>query len=533
MSKLVAIPIIVGAAIWMAPLPKSVVTLDVSGPAIALASAQGDRLLLEETGWLTLPASFEVAGATLDATRQVLLWSRTRNEVLLALGRTWQRLRPDIDVRPISVGHKSDSGTFEVVDGLSRSLLRFNSQGSLLMRTALPDHIDPVAAVEVGDGWAILGRHASDAVLGQTPERPEQCSLNLEQVYSTTGPRDSLLAYVSMMAISHQGEVYVMDEDPPRVFVYGQSGQLVRQFGGEGDGPGEFRFPRAMGFLSDTLWVSDAIHRRTTLFDSNGTVVATIPVSGVGSSGVIPSALLGDGSALGSRPGEVGTEKPDFHALRWPILELTREGIVTDTLVIMRPGHPVLFVGLGAVFGYQPLNDGDRWVPIPGGGGSILVDRTASSRDSDATFEVRWFGEHGETTSVHRFPYVPVPVSKSLREGIENEAVSRIVENMRLSVAEARNAAREGLFIPKNHPPVTRVLVDRDRRVWLRREDTGDGDLTWDIVTSEGTKRCSVQVPRNLRLHAVDGEYVWGSVIDSLGLFELGRYQVELTTVSG
>ena len=142
---------------------------------------------------------------------------------------------------------------------------------------------------------------------------PEQCSLNLEQVYSTTGPRDSLLAYVSMLAVSPRGEVYVMDEDPPRVFVYGESGQLVRRFGGQGDGPGEFRFPKAMGFLADTFWVSDAIRWRTTLFDANGTAVATIPVGGVGSSGVVPSAFLGNGSALGSPPGVVtGREKPDF-----------------------------------------------------------------------------------------------------------------------------------------------------------------------------------------------------------------------------
>lgn len=367
------------------------------------------------------------------------------------------------------------------------------------------------------------------AVLGQTPDRPEHCSLDLEQVYSTTGPGDSLLAYVSMVAVSPHGEVHVMDENPPRVFVYGESGQLIRRFGGEGDGPGEFRIPKAMGFLADTLWVSDAMRWRTTLFDTSGTAVATIPVGGMGSSGVVPSALLGDGSALGSPPGVVtGTEKPDFATLRWPILELTREGIVTDTLALTRPGHPVLFVGLGTVFAYQPLNDGDKWVPIPGGGGIVLVDRTASSRDSDATFEVRWFGEGGEATSVHRFPYVPVPVSQSFREEIENEAVARIVELMRMPAAEARNAAREGLFIPKNHPPVTRVLAARDRRVWLRREDTGSGDLTWDVVTSEGTKWCSFQVPRNLRLHAVEGDYAWGSVIDSLGLFELGRYRVEL-----
>ena len=367
------------------------------------------------------------------------------------------------------------------------------------------------------------------AVLGQTTERPEQCSLNLDQVYSTTGPGDSLLAYVSMVAVSPHGELHVMDENPPRVFVYGESGRLLRRFGGEGDGPGEFRIPKAMGFLADTLWVSDAMRWRTTLFDTSGTAIATIPVGGMGSSGVVPSALLGDGSALGSQPGVVtGTQKPDFATLRWPILELTREGIVTDTLALTRPGHPVLFVGLGTVFAYQPLNDGDRWVPIPGGGGIVLVDRTASSRDSDATFEVRWFGEDGEATSVHQFPYVPVPVSQSLREEIENEAVARILENMRMPVSEARNAAREGLFIPRNHPPVTRVLADRDRKVWLRREDTGRGDLTWDVVTSEGTKRCSLQVHRDLRLHAVDGDYVWASLIDSLGLFQLGRYRVEL-----
>ena len=367
-------------------------------------------------------------------------------------------------------------------------------------------------------------------VLGQTPHHPGQWDVNLEQVYATAGPGDSLLAYVSMMAVSPQGNLYVMDGNPPAVFVYGEVGQLLRRFGREGDGPGEFRLPQAMGFLADTFWVSDAVLMRTTLFDSRGAVIETIPVGGFGPNGVgtvTPSALLEDGSALGSRPGVVtGTEKPDFRTLRWPLLALTREGAVTDTLVLMRPGHPVLFVGMGTIFGYQPLNDGDRWKPIPGGAGTVLVDRTASSRDVGATFEVRWFGVQGETTSVHRFPYAPVAVSSSFREAIEEEATSRIVRNMRMPVAEARGAAREGLFIPEHHPPVTRVLVDRDRKVWVRREDTGSGNLRWDVVSPEGTIWRSVQVPRNLRIHAVNGDNVWGSVIDDLGLIELGRYRV-------
>jgi len=49
--------------------------------------------------------------------------------------------------------------------------------------------------------------------------------------------------------------------------VFDMSGKFVRNIGRDGAGPGEFRQIERFGWVGDTLWVSDPVLRRYTLFD--------------------------------------------------------------------------------------------------------------------------------------------------------------------------------------------------------------------------------------------------------------------------
>lgn len=83
-------------------------------------------------------------------------------------------------------------------------------------------------------------------------------------------------AFDLLLSVGPEGLVYVVDVSSREVRVFDEVGQFVRQFGREGQGPGEFSFPSAIGFdAQGRLWVRD--QSRYSIFDDVGTLQETIP----------------------------------------------------------------------------------------------------------------------------------------------------------------------------------------------------------------------------------------------------------------
>ena len=57
------------------------------------------------------------------------------------------------------------------------------------------------------------------------------------------------------LAVAPDGNLYVADTGRNRILVYSPSGALVRQFGHQGTGLGEFTQPMAIAFLPDGSFV--------------------------------------------------------------------------------------------------------------------------------------------------------------------------------------------------------------------------------------------------------------------------------------
>src|SRR5690606_16360601 len=82
------------------------------------------------------------------------------------------------------------------------------------------------------------------------------------------------LSHVSGLAADAAGNVYVMQEQPVRISVFGPDGNYLRDIGRAGDGPGEFRFGM-LGIVGDTLFVQDPNNSRFTTFLTDGTFLAS------------------------------------------------------------------------------------------------------------------------------------------------------------------------------------------------------------------------------------------------------------------
>lgn len=131
------------------------------------------------------------------------------------------------------------------------------------------------------------------------------------------------LSHVSGLAADAAGNVYVMQEQPVRISVFGPDGNYLRDIGREGDGPGEFRFGM-LGIVGDTLFVQDPNNSRFTTFLTDGTFLA----SHTSQCCVFTSTLtvLRDGRALILGPSPSGEG-------RWAWYPTRMDGTVTDTLL--------------------------------------------------------------------------------------------------------------------------------------------------------------------------------------------------------
>lgn len=84
-------------------------------------------------------------------------------------------------------------------------------------------------------------------------------------------------------ATTKNGDLFVLDGVNHRVVVYDAEGRFQRQFGSQGTGPGQFRFPLGLTVAQDgRVYVADSGNSRVQVFSVSGEVsqVMTLPASG-------------------------------------------------------------------------------------------------------------------------------------------------------------------------------------------------------------------------------------------------------------
>lgn len=85
-------------------------------------------------------------------------------------------------------------------------------------------------------------------------------------------------AHIADVAELPDGRFAVLDRRERRVWIYDVTGSLVRSFGREGDGPGEFRNPLALTYADSVIvvWQGGSINAFT-MFKEDGTLISTMP----------------------------------------------------------------------------------------------------------------------------------------------------------------------------------------------------------------------------------------------------------------
>ena len=101
-------------------------------------------------------------------------------------------------------------------------------------------------------------------------------SLVLERTIQPPDGSPGELGRPSDIALVADGHVFVVDEAPVRIRLYGADGVFVGNIGREGSGPGEYRRP-AISVTRDRLLIQDPAQSRVTIYTLGGTLLRSFP----------------------------------------------------------------------------------------------------------------------------------------------------------------------------------------------------------------------------------------------------------------
>lgn len=343
-----------------------------------------------------------------------------------------------------------------------------------------------------------------------------------------TGPRirltEDLRIDGSTLGFSRLGPVratatsiYVAELADLAIHEFMPGGQLRRTFGRPGSGPGEFRSIGNYGLLGDTLWVSDYILSRITLFVDGrvaGTIVPTPAAASAGWSN--PLALLPGRTAV-MLPAISGAALRDGSATFRTVLRGSLAAATIDTLLRVPARNSVfaLPVGGGTRYFPQPFNDDPVFAASPDG--DWLLSVTPSDAGSTTTLEIQMRDATGRQRYRTSMSIAGEPVS--------SRSVDSVIAAIRQRAADApADVVRRALRIPRMHPVIRGALVSGEGEALLRLRTPGGGE-TWNLLSATGAPIALLDVPAGAEVIGIDRGVVWALVRDADDVPSIVRYR--------
>lgn len=305
---------------------------------------------------------------------------------------------------------------------------------------------------------------------------------------------------VASMAEDEAGRIYVADFRSREITIFTPTGECLRSFGGEGEGPGEFSMLSGMAWQPPGfLWAKDPINDRLTVFDALGAALAihtlerslsaSIPWRGwVDRQGHLHDFVLSRDVHI-----KYGTG-PDL--------------VVLDTLpapetTVPEPPTYTQTSGIGVMMSYLPHSPDGRWAVNHDG--HIWRARTDVFELHETTYD-------GDTLRTVRLGRAPERL-----EGRERDSIA---------AATGVRASR----LPETKEVLGAIYAGADGWTWVSRVSVDRGPVdVFDVFDERGRYLGPVSspVPIELRAKPVFGS---GTVLavteDALGVQYIVRLQV-------
>jgi hypothetical protein len=288
------------------------------------------------------------------------------------------------------------------------------------------------------------------------------------------------------------GRIAVLSQGHHKVFIFDQSGSLSRQFGGRGEGPGEFALPVRLQYLPpDTLAVWDQWMGPVTYFDTTGTVLRRQLIDGGRVLEAVPGATLEDLTIplpggfflLGPRLRDPGFVPREGSYVRYPPVELVSVGLETyvpRSLGIWDGPEEWVIPGYTNAFGmgFPRLVS----LKVAAGGPGSLIYVNNGDRN-----EIRQFSRDGILRRVIRRTTAPLTVSAKADRNLRDHMLRLLAGQPDTRAAPYPQAVEE--MAGRDHfPPMFSMVVDVDGFLWVGEWSESESGIPdqWSVFGPNG-----------------------------------------------
>ena len=339
-----------------------------------------------------------------------------------------------------------------------------------------------------------------------------------------------IVTRVSGLKINRDGLIFIMQPDDKTIRVFDSTGKFVRTMGQAGQGPGEFTGFGFFGFTHDSLWVTDPSQNRVSLFGPTGTIIRYLETSvqppDTRYQPAPPLAYMDNGSILVKFSAEQEGEGAELTRPPDLVMRADGKGVLIDTLqvlpmpvsrmieparkgMVVRNGSEVE-VSYGPTFALRPINSAPYLVVAADGSQFLTIFRAPPVNPDSAAFKLVRVGSDGKVISSVDYGYTPRPVTEALIDSLlpipPDSAPARVKERSKF--------VRDSADIPKFLPPVNRMIIGRDKTIWVA-SDWAEKRERWTIIGEDNKIVGNVDMPKGFRVMQVDRTRVWGVETDS------------------
>jgi hypothetical protein len=280
------------------------------------------------------------------------------------------------------------------------------------------------------------------------------------------------------LALADDGTLYVVEQSPAIVNVYGPDGAWLRSIGREGDGPGEFRVG-FIGLAGDMLVLQDPRNSRAITFRTgDGSVVATRRTTccywspiGVDTEGnVVARAMAPPDTTRG--PGQA-------------FMRFAAADTVVDSVYVLerKPDGETPYWRVGEGENIRMM------ISVP------LQPQSTYQLHPNGQFVTGWGGEYrlrfsrdgADTTRIFTRPWTAEPVTQAEKEKIIEDRIAAMTANADFGLDEAvLRRSFDISKIPSLRPAFETTWIDREGRIWVRLPKADTAAVHLDLFDAEG-----------------------------------------------
>lgn len=323
-------------------------------------------------------------------------------------------------------------------------------------------------------------------VVSSAPIEPGQWSLVHERDVQPAEGEPGELLNPEDIALGEDGILYVVENSPAAINMYGPDGVFLKQLARNGAGPGEIE-SAFIALHGDTLAIQDpSLSRGTTINVRDGSLISTRPTTGFYWH---PIGIDGQGRAVARM-----SMPPDSSSgPRQGFIRFAMTGESSDTAILPERPEPT---GLQQ---WAVTEDGRmrfrRLVPLRG--------RPLHAIDPTGGFVTGWSGEYalaavadgGDTTMVFRRQFTAEPVTAAEKQSIVDQVITDFDFNT-MGVTEAvLRRSFDPSAIPDQRPAFEGIWVDRDGRRWLRLSSSDTTRASFDLFDRDGRWLDQLHIP--------------------------------------